>query len=132
MFEIMFTLVPILVVFIIIFVILMLFSPKLRGKMMSSQIKSVKYMIDESKEDLTDIATTAGNVSVKTKKNILDSNEEELKDMATKSANITKDGIETTVRAIRKGIIEDKMYCKHCGTSIDKDSRFCKKCGKEQ
>jgi len=52
--------------------------------------------------------------------------------MVTKSANIAKDAIETTVRAIKKGITEDeKMYCKHCGAFIDKDSKFCKECGKK-
>ena len=26
----------------------------------------------------------------------------------------------------------NKVYCKHCGASIDADSKFCKICGKEQ
>ena len=37
---------------IIIFVILSLFSPRVQGKMMSKQIKSVKHMMDYSKDDL--------------------------------------------------------------------------------
>ena len=94
-------------VLIIIFTIAMAFSPKLKGKMMSRQIKATKYMVDESKEDLQDISTNM--------------------------ADATKDGIETTVRAIKKGITEDEdMYCKHCGNKIDSDSKFCKNCGKEQ
>lgn len=131
MFEIIFAIVPILVVGVFIFVFVMMFSPKLRGKMMSQQIKA-KYMLDEAKDDLTDIATAAGNVSIKSKKNILDSNENVLHDIATKNANIAKDGIETTVRAIKRGITGESKYCKHCGKSIDEDSKFCKECGKKQ
>lgn len=133
MFDIIFTIVPILVFSIFIFVVVLMFNPKLRGKFQSRQIKATKYMMDESKEDLTDIMTTMGNVQVKSKKNILDQNEETLQNMSNRYANITKDGIETTVRAIKKGLAEeDKMYCKHCGQLIDKDSKFCKNCGKEQ
>lgn len=132
MFDILFLLVPVFIGFVFIFTFLMMFSPKLRGKMMSKQIKSLKYMMDDSKDDLTDIATTSGDVMVNASKKIIDNNEDDLKDLVTKSANISKEGIETTVRAIRKGITEDEMYCKHCGTSIDKDSKYCKKCGKEQ
>ena len=75
---------------------------------MSRQIKATKYMVDESKEDLQDISTNM--------------------------ADATKDGIETTVRAIKKGIVDDEkdIYCKHCGNKIDSDSKFCKNCGKEQ
>ena len=48
-------------------------------------------------------------------------------------ADATKDGIETTTRAIKKGFTEeDSIYCKYCGAKIDKDSKFCKSCGKEQ
>ena len=91
----------------ILFTILTIMSPKLRGKMMSKQIKAAKYMMDESKEDLQDISTNM--------------------------ANATKDGIETTTRAIKKGITnEEKTTCKYCGNGIDKDSSFCKHCGKEQ
>ena len=75
--------------------------------MMSKQIKAAKYMLDESKEDLQDIST----------------------DMA----DVTRDGIETTARAIKNGITTEKgMACKYCGNRIDRDSSFCKHCGKEQ
>ena len=97
----------VVVALVIIFTITMIFSPRLRGKMMSKQIKAAKYMMDESKEDLRDISTNM--------------------------ADVTKDGIETTVRAIKKGITEDEdIHCKHCGSKIDNDSKFCKNCGKEQ
>ena len=47
-------------------------------------------------------------------------------------ADATADGLETTVRAIKKGITEEEsIFCKHCGAKIDKDSKFCSECGKE-
>ena len=111
MFGVMFSIIPImaigLIIFVFILVFVLMFSPKARGKMMSKQIKATKYMVDETKDDIEDISTNL--------------------------ANATKDGIETTTRAIRKGFTEEEgMYCKHCGGKIDKDSTFCKHCGKEQ
>ena len=47
---------------------------------MSSQIKATKHMLNESVDDLADIATTSSNAFIKASKNILDSNEEALKD----------------------------------------------------
>lgn len=132
MFDILFIVVPIFVVSIFIFVFAMILSPKLRGKMMSRQIKAAKYMLDESKNDLTDMIETGGDIFVNASKNILDEHESNLKNIVTKSADVTKDGIETTVRAIKDGITKDKVFCKHCGNSIDDDSKFCKHCGKEQ
>ena len=58
--------------------------------------------------------------------------EEMLKDINRKTANISKDGVEITARAVKKGFSSETIYCKHCGNSIDADSRFCKTCGKEQ
>lgn len=109
-----------------------MFSPKLRGKFMSRQIKSLKYMVEDSKDDLTDITTTTSNAAIKAQKNILDQNEDILKDITTRKANISKEGIEITTNAIRKGLTKDSIYCKHCGKLIDSDSKFCKICGKEQ
>ena len=84
-----------------------MFSPKVRGKMMSNQIKSMKYMMDESKDDIENVSTNM--------------------------AGATKDGIKITAHAIKEGLTEEeKAYCKHCGSRIDKDSKFCKNCGKEQ
>lgn len=122
-----------LVIFVLMFAFIIgfIFSPKLRGKMMSRQVKSLKYMADYSKDDLESAMTTLGNVSVNTRSKIINENEDKLKEMADKTANISKDAITTTVGAIKKGI-KDTVYCKHCGELIDKDSKFCKHCGKEQ
>lgn len=107
MFKVLFIIVPIFIGGMFVLVIAQMISPKFRGKMMSRQVKSLKYMMDEAKEDMESISN----------------------DMA----HATKDGITTTVRAIKNGFTEkDVIYCKHCGNVIDADSKFCKNCGKEQ
>ncbi|MBQ7308242.1 MAG: zinc ribbon domain-containing protein [Clostridia bacterium] len=78
------------------------FSPEI-AKM---QTQSKKYIQQENKEDLTNIAST--------------------------TADITKEAVTTTAQAIKQGLAEEKMFCKHCGAQIDIDSVFCNKCGKEQ
>ena len=67
--------------------------------------KSTKYIQQENKEDLTDIAST--------------------------SADIASEAITKTVSAVKKGLATT-MFCKHCGAKIDENSKFCKYCGKEQ
>lgn len=104
-FNAMFIIVPVIIAIVFVFVILMFISPKFKGKFMSRQIKATKYMVDESKEDIKSISD----------------------DMAY----ATKDGIKTSVRAIKEGLTNDNSYCKYCGCQIDADSKYCKKCGKE-
>ena len=130
-FNIIFIIVGVITIGIFVLTFLLIFSPKLRAKMMGNQIKATKYMLDENKENLTDIATTTGDVMIKSGKSILDNNEDALTEMATKKANIKKESIEITTRAIKDGLTKDKIYCKYCGESIDEDSEFCKKCGKK-
>lgn len=91
-----------------IFAIVMMISPKARAKWMGKQIQATKYMVDDQKENIRDISTNMADAS--------------------------KEGVKTTARAIREGLLEDDdtVYCKHCGATIDSDSTFCKKCGKEQ
>lgn len=62
--KIMFIVMGILFVVIFSFSIAMMFSSKLRGKMMSNQVKAVKHMTDMSKDDIEDISTTLGEVAV--------------------------------------------------------------------
>lgn len=132
-FNIIFTVISIFSILIFGFVIAMFISPKLRGKFMSNQLKATKHMIDYSKDELEDIGTNLGNVSINMKKNILDENEDVLREIASREADIRKDSIKTYASAIKEGIDnQDTIYCKHCGSMIDSDSRFCKNCGKEQ
>jgi len=114
--------------------IAMMFNPKLKGKMMSNNIKAMKHMTEISKDDMTDMMTNLGEVSVNAKSNIINNNEETLRNMATTEANINKEAIKTTFGAIREGLSgnNESMFCKHCGAVIDSDSKFCKSCGKEQ
>ena len=74
-------------------------------QMSKLSIKTTKYLQQENKEDLTDIANT--------------------------SADIAGGAITKTTRAIKKGI-KDTKFCKHCGAEIDADSKFCNSCGGEQ
>lgn len=93
-----------LVIAIIIGSFVVMLNPNLQGKMLSSQVKSLKYMMDDSKDTL---------------KNLTD-------DMT----DITKDSVEATARAVKKGLTEeDGVACPHCGKKIDKDSKCCKYCG---
>ena len=51
---------------------------------MGRQVKSMKYMMDSSKDTLSDIATTG----VKVKKDILDKNEDDLRDFDRKISEV--------------------------------------------
>lgn len=115
------------------YVIAMIFNPKLRGRMMSNNIKAMKHMTDFSKEDMQDMITQLSDVAINAKNNIINNNEDKLRNIASKEADINKDAIKTTFSAIREGLTGDEanMFCKHCGAIIDADSKFCKKCGKE-
>lgn len=74
--EILFYIVPILIGITFIMTIALMVSPKLRGKLMSRQIKATKHMIDYSKEDLKDILSTSADIGINAEKEILDNNEE--------------------------------------------------------
>ena len=130
--EILFYIVPILIGITFVLMIALMISPKLRGKLMSRQIKATKHMMDYSKEDLKDILSTSADIGINAEKEILDNNEETMEDNVTRKANINKKGIEITTTAIKEGLTRSKIYCKHCGKLIDDDSKFCKSCGKEQ
>ena len=128
MFEAMFTIVPILIAIGFGFTIALLLSPKLRGKMMARQMKSLKHMVEMSQEDLSDLSGSM----LETSKKFINNNEEKLKYLSKKNAEINASGVEITARAIKKGFGKSDIYCKYCGSTIDADSRFCKNCGKEQ
>ena len=130
--KVMFIIVPILMGCILVFAVAMFLSPKLRGKLMSRQVKSVKYMMDESKNDITDIASAASGALLNAKKRIYDENEDVLRDLNTRQAKASRESVKITAQAIKEGLSGEKSYCKHCGALIDEDSKFCKKCGESQ
>lgn len=135
--DILFYIVPIFIGGMFIFVLAMFFSPKLRGKMMSKQIKATKHMLDYTKEDLQDLMTTTASMGIDTEKAILDKNEDTLRDNVTRKANINKEGIEITTKAIKDGLSSESdnkntKYCIECGKKIPTDAKFCLYCGKEQ
>lgn len=135
--DILFYVVPIFIGGTFIFVLAMFFSPKLRGKMMSKQIKATKHMLDYTKEDLQDLMTTTAGMGIDTEKNILDKHEDTMRSNATRKANINKEGIEITTKAIKDGLTsidkeENTKYCIECGKKIPSNAKFCLYCGKEQ
>lgn len=56
---------------------------------------------------------------------------DELKDIADTKVDIHSEAITNSIKAVKKGL-KDTKYCKHCGAEIDADSTFCKECGKKQ
>lgn len=104
MIEILFWIIFILAFLIIIGSFVVMLNPNLQGKMLSRQVKSLKYMMDDSKDTL---------------KNLTD-------DMA----DITKDSVEAKARAVKKGFTnEETITCPYCKEKVDKDSKYCKHCG---
>lgn len=97
--------IPIMTILIFLVAIISIISPKFRGKMMSRNIKAIKYAVDETEEDL--------------------------KTINDKMANASADAIKIKAKSLKKGF-KGEIYCKHCGYLIDSDSTFCKKCGKKQ
>ena len=69
--EILFYIVPILIGITFVLMIALMISPKLRGKLMSRQIKATKHMMDYSKEDLKDILSTSADIGINAEKEIL-------------------------------------------------------------
>lgn len=79
-------------------------NPNLQGKILSKQVKSLRNMMDESKDTL--------------------------KSLADDMTDINADSIEATAKAVKKGLTsDDDITCAHCGKKIDKDSKYCKYCG---
>lgn len=136
--DILFYIVPISIGLVAIFIFATILSPKLRGKILSSQIRSTKHMLDYSKEDLQDLMTTTASMGIDAEKAILDKKEDTMRNNATRKANINKDSIEITTKAIKDGLTNSNVsnqntkYCKECGKKIPSDAKFCAYCGEKQ
>lgn len=131
MFDIIFVITGIFIGFTFVFVILMFVSPKLRGKLMSRQVKALKHMTDYSKKDFEDINYNVADASMNANKRLMEDNYDDLEDMASMNANINKDAIYIKSKAIKDGLSSSKIYCKYCGNKIDSDSKYCNYCGKK-
>lgn len=128
---------PIIFIGVFITSFLLIFSPKAREKMMARQIKSMKNMYENAKDDLIDLQTTMSSINTEARQNILDENEDIMRSNARRMANIDKEAIKIRAKAMRDAFSgnansTNNIYCKHCGTSIDSDSSFCKVCGQKQ
>lgn len=129
----MFIIVSIFIGIVFILTIALVISPKLRGKLMSHQIKSIKHMTNYSKEDIEEISTNMQNMAINIKKQVLDENEELLKNISSREAQIENEGLKVKLNTIKEELLTDRnIYCKHCGQSISNDSKYCKYCGKKQ
>ncbi len=114
------------------FLIAMIFSPKLRGKMMSKQVKATRYMVQESKDDMATIGKDMTDVGAEVADHVVDEHADTIKNVADTLSTATQGAVKTTVSAVREGLQKDTAYCKHCGAVIDRDSKFCKECGGQQ
>lgn len=136
--DILFYIVPIFIGLVAIFIFATILNPKLRGKILSSQIRATKHMLDYSKEDLQDLMTTTASMGIDAEKAILDKKEDTMRNNATRKANINKDSIEITTKAIKDGLTNSNVsnqntkYCKECGKKIPSDAKFCAYCGEKQ
>ena len=119
-------------IFFFIFILTTMLNPKKQGKMLSKQIKAMKHMVDYTKDDLEEMITDLGGISVNAQNNIINENEDNLRNIVNKTADIHKDAITTTVKAVKDGLTDtssDIQFCSNCGKTIDKNSNFCKYCG---
>lgn len=122
-----------IVMFILIFLfaMMMIFGTKTKSKLLARQIKSMRGATDLSKEDIENILTNLSGATIKSKNKIVTENEDDLKNIADTEARINKDAIKETAKAIKEGLINNTIYCKYCGSSVDSDSIYCKSCGKK-
>ena len=71
--------------------------------------------------------------SIRTQKYIQNENKEDLKDIANTTAEINANAVTTITHAAAKGFTqENTVFCKECGAKIDADSKFCRHCGMKQ
>lgn len=79
----------------------------------------------------TGFSPEIAKLSTKTSKYIQEEIKQDLTDIATTKADISGEAITKVSKSIKKGFKNTK-YCKYCGAEIDADSTFCKECGKKQ
>ena len=71
--------------------------------------------------------------SIRTQKYIQNENKEYLTDIANTAAEINANAVTSISRAAAQGFTqENTVFCKECGAKIDADSKFCRYCGTKQ
>ncbi len=113
-----------------VFVILLIFNPKVRSKFMGVQLKATKQMLDDNKETIKDIKNVQADIAIESTDKILEKHEDTIKKNVTKVADMSAESIETTARAIKKGISKTKQ-CPECLKFNDENAKFCQECGKK-
>ena len=68
-------------------------------------------------------------LKVKSTRYIQDENREDLTELASSSAEIVSGAVKTVANAARGD--EKPRFCRHCGKSIPEDAKFCPACGEE-
>ena len=105
-----------------------------------TSIKTEKYIMETTKDDLKDLLSTTMGIGIGATSDAIDGNEDELRNVVDKGSDIASGGIFKSAKAFAKGFKsglgdaqgQADVYCKYCGASIDADSVFCKKCGRQQ
>lgn len=111
-----------------VFVVLMIFSPAMRSKMIGRQLKATKRMLDDNKDTIKDIHNLQADIAIESADNILDKHEKTIEKNMDKMANMSSSSIETTARAIKKGISKTKE-CPKCNSFNEENAKFCQECG---
>lgn len=76
-------------------------------------------------------APEISRLSAKTRKYIQEENKEDLTDIADTHADIIGGAVQKVTGSVREGMKKSK-FCKYCGAEIDEDSLYCNMCGKKQ
>ena len=71
-------------------------------------------------------------MTVQTQKYIQNENKEDLKEIADTAAEIHAEAVTTIAHAAAEGFSQNTVFCKECGEKIDSDSKFCRHCGTKQ
>ena len=70
-------------------------------------------------------------LSAKTRKYVQEENKEDLTEIADTHADIIGGAVQKITGSVREGMKKSK-FCKYCGAEIDEDSLYCSMCGKKQ
>ena len=97
----------------------------------AGHVRREEMIIGEIEEQGAPFRPEIAKLSMKTAKYVQEENKEDLTDMADTGADIISDAVKKVASSVNDGMRKSK-FCKHCGAEIDEDSRYCSRCGKEQ